>query len=141
MTIEQALLLPLFLHMVLILWVGARTIRARFAAVMGGKTKLSTIALNSGAWPDDVRKFGNNFDNQFEVPMLWYAVCGLLIVTGKADWISVGLSTAFLVARVAHSVVHTGSNRVPLRMRVFLASVAVVLAMWTWFAIRLYVIG
>ena len=141
MTIEKALLLPLFLHVVLILWVGVRTIRARIGSVIGRKTKLSSIALNSDAWPDDVRKLGNNFANQFEVPTLWYAVSGLLLVTGKADWISVGLSAAFLVARVAHSVVHTGSNNVPMRMRAFLASFAAVLAMWIWFAIRLYMIG
>ena len=141
MTLEQALLLPLFLHVALILWVGIRTIRARIGSVMGGETKLKTIALNSEAWPDAVRKLGNNFNNQFELPTLWYAVCGLLLITGKADWIGVGLSWTFLVARVLHSIVHMGSNNVPLRMRAFLASFAAVLAMWVWFAIRLYVIG
>ena len=141
MTLEKWLLLPLFLHVALILWVGIRTIRARIGSVMGGETKLKTIALNSEAWPDHVRKLGNNFNNQFELPTLWYAVCGLLLVTAKADWIGVGLSWAFLVARVLHSIVHMGSNNVPLRMRAFLASFAAVLAMWVWFAIRLYVIG
>ena len=141
MTLEQWLLLPLFLHVALILWVGVRTIRARITSVMGGETKLKTIALNTEAWPDDVRKLGNNFNNQFELPTIWYAVCGLLLITDKADWIGVGLSWAFLVARVLHSIVHTGSNNVPLRMRAFLASVAAVVAMWVWFAIRLYVIG
>jgi hypothetical protein len=129
------------LHVALIVWVGVRTIRARVASVLGGETKLKAIALSNAAWPDNVRKLGNNFDNQFDVPMLWYAVCALLLVTGKADWIGVGLSWAFLIARLLHSLVHTGSNNVPLRMRAFLASVATVVAMWVWFGIRLFVIG
>ncbi len=141
MGIEKLLLLPLFLHVILISWVGVRTIQARIASVMGGETKLRAIALNSDAWPDAVRKLGNNFNNQFETPTIWYAVCGLLLVTGKADWIGVGLSWVFLVARVLHSMVHTGSNTVPLRMRAFLVSYAAVFAMWVWFAIRLYMIG
>jgi hypothetical protein len=141
MLLEKLLLLPLFLHVVLILWVGARSLSARIKSVVGGQTKLSSIALESDAWPNDVRKLGNNFDNQFQVPMLWYAVCGLIIITVKPDWICISLSWGFLVARVLHSMVHTGSNNVPLRMRMFLASVAFVMAMWAWFAIRLFVIG
>jgi hypothetical protein len=141
MTLEKWLLLPLFLHVALIAVIGVRTVIARYRSVVGGQTKLNAIALDSGAWPDDVRKLGNNFDNQFQVPMLWYGVSALLLVTGKADWICVGLSWTFLVARVLHSMVHTGTNNVPLRMRMFLGSVAAVMVMWAWFAIRLFVIG
>jgi hypothetical protein len=140
-TIEKWLLLPLFLHVALILIVGVRTVRARFQSVVGGKTNLKSIALSTNGWPDDVRKLGNNFNNQFEMPTIWYAVCALLLVTGKADWIQVGLSWGFLIARLLHSYIHTGSNNVPLRMRMFLASVVCVMVMWAWFAIRLFGIG
>jgi hypothetical protein len=141
MTIEKWLLLPLFLHIALITFVGIRSVTARVKSVVGGDTKISAIALNSGAWPDDIRKIGNNFDNQFQVPMLWYGVCALLIVTQKADWIGVALSWAFLIARVWHSAIHIGTNYVPLRMRVFLGSFTAVFLMWAWFGLRLYVIG
>jgi hypothetical protein len=141
MTIEKWLLLPLFLHIALISFVGVRSVRARISSVVGGETKIDNIALNSGAWPADVRKIGNNFDNQFQVPMLWYGVCALLLVTQKADWIGVALSWAFLIARVWHSAIHIGTNYVPLRMRVFLGSFVAVFLMWVWFALRLYVIG
>lgn len=141
MTIEKWLLLPLFLHVALILVVGLRTVVARYRSVVGGKTKLSSIALNSGAWPNEVLKLGNNFNNQFELPTIWYAVCALLMITSKVDWIQVGLSWGFLIARLLHSYIHTGSNSVPLRMRAFLASVVCVMVMWVWFAIRLFGIG
>lgn len=141
MSFEKLLLLPLFLHMLLILYVGGRSLKSRYSAVLSGKTKLSAIAVNSSNWPDDVRKWGNNFDNQFQVPTLWYAVCALLLVTGKVDWIFVVLSWLILLARLVHSYVHTGTNDVPPRMSAFLASFAFVLLMWAWFALRLYVIG
>lgn len=141
MSLEKWLLLPLFLHIALINYVGLRTVVARTRSVVSGTTKLKDIALNSAAWPDPVRKLGNNFANQFELPTIWYAVCALVVVTAKVDWIFIGLSWAFLVARVLHSIVHTGSNVVPLRMRMFLSSVVAVMAMWAWLAIRLYVTG
>ena len=141
MTTEQLLLLPLFLHVVLITWVGVRSIRARVVSVMAGETKLKNIALNSGAWPDKVRKLGNNFDNQFDVPWLWYAVCAFLLITSKADFVSVVLSWGFFVSRVVHTYVHTGSNTVLHRMYAFLVGFALVFVMWAWFGIRFYVIG
>ena len=141
MLLEKLLLLPLFLHVLLILYIGSRSLKSRYSAVLSGKTKLSAIATNSSNWPDDVRKWGNNFDNQFQVPTLWYAVCALLLVTGKVDWIFVALSWLILLTRLVHSYVHTGTNDVPPRMRAFLASFAFVLLMWVWLALRLYVIG
>ena len=141
MSATQWLLLPLFLHVLLILYVGSRSLKLRFAAVISGKTKLSAIATDSSNWPDDVRKWGNNFDNQFQVPNLWYAICALLLVMGKIDWFFVILSWLVLLTRVLHSYVHTGTNDVALRMRAFLASFGFVLLMWAWFALRLYVIG
>lgn len=137
----QLLLLPLFLHVLLITVVGYVSVRARIRSVRAGETRLKDIALGNDAWPNRVRQLGNNFDNQFDVPMLWYACSALVVATGFADWIAVALSWAFFVARLAHTLVHTGSNYVPTRMRIFLVGFAVVFAMWAWFGLRLFVIG
>ena len=141
MSLVQALLLPVFLHVLLTTWVGVHSVRARIKSVVGGETRLKDIALDNEAWPKRITQLGNNFDNQFQVPVVWYACLALLLVTGLADWIAVILSWAFLATRVAHTIVHTGSNHVPSRMKVYLAGFGTVFLMWTWFALRLYVIG
>jgi hypothetical protein len=141
MTQQQWFLLPLFLHVLLIVWVGVRSLRARISSVLNRQTKLKDIALNSSAWPDEVLKFSNNYNNQFEFPTIWYAVSAFILITEKLDWICIGLSWAFLVARLCHTYVHVGSNVVPMRMKMFLASVIAVVAMWIWFAIRIFLIG
>lgn len=141
MTPLKLLLLPLFLHVLLVLWIGLRTVRARIASVKSGKVKLGEIATDNSAWPTEARKLSNNFDNQFDVPMLWYAACALIAATGLADAVGVFLSWLFLLLRVAHSVIHTGKNNVPRRMRVFLAGFAAVFMLWLWFGLRLFVIG
>ncbi len=141
MSMTQALLAPLFLHVVLILVVGIITLRARIAAVKGGKARLKEIATSSAGWPPEVRKLSNNFDNQFQTPMLWYGVCALIVATGMADSVSAGLSWLFFATRVAHSAIHTGSNVVMRRLAAFLIGLASLVAMWAWFGIRLFVAG
>lgn len=141
MTQIHWLLLPLFIHMGLLIYVGVRTVKGRVNAVMSRTTRLKEIALNSSNWPEDVRKFGNNFSNQFEVPTLWYALCGLLVATAKVDSVEVTLSWLFVAARLVHIIIHTGSNNVRYRMFAFLTSFAALTAMWAWFGLRLYFLG
>lgn len=141
MTIVQWLLLPAFLHFAWVMALGFRMGRARTAAIRDGRARIPEIALDNTRWPDDVRKLANNYDNQFQVPMLFYAVLPLLIVTALADAVSVVLAWAFLAGRIAHSLVHTGSNNVMRRFYGFVLSFLAVAAMWAWFALRLYVTG
>lgn len=134
-------LLPLFLHVLLILFVGLRMLSARIKAVRNGSAKLSEIAADSGAWPRKVRQLGNNFDNQFDTPMLWYGAAGLVVALNVADVLFVSLSWMFLLTRVAHSLVQTGDNDVPTRMRIFLFGFFVLFVMWVWLGIKFYVLG
>ena len=141
MTNQQLLLLPLFLHVALIGLVGTRNVLGRVASVRRGETRMKDIALDTSKWPPHLRKLGNNFDNQFDLPMMWYGLCALLIATGKVDGIMALLSWAFFLSRLVHSYIHTGSNRLPQRMYAYLAGMIAIVMMWIWFGLRLFVIG
>jgi hypothetical protein len=141
MSMTQALLAPLFVHVLLIVVVGVITLRARIAAVKGGRARLKEIATSSAGWPPEVRKLSNNFDNQFQTPMLWYGVCAFIVATGMADGVSAGLSWLFLATRIAHSAIHMGSNVVMRRLVAFLIGLAALVLLWGWFGVRLFVTG
>ena len=141
MSIAQWLLLPAFAHVVLVFALGLRMGRARFRAASSGAVKVRDVALDNSRWPEDVRKIGNNFQNHFELPVLFYAALPLLLVTGKADWVGVALAWLFVASRVAHSVIHTGANTVIRRFQAFVFGFTVVALMWAWFALRFYVTG
>jgi hypothetical protein len=140
MTLTQLLLLPVFIHVLLVTYVGLRSVKSRIASARGGETKVAAIALSPDAWPTKVRQLGNNFDNQYDVPTTWYALCGLLIATGKVDLIFVVLSWIFVATRIAHTIIHIGKNYVPYRMYAFLSGFACLFVMWVWFAVRLFVV-
>lgn len=141
MTLTQWLLLPAFAHVALVFAVGVRMGRARFDAARRGSVKLRDVAVDNSRWPEDVRKLANNYQNQFEVPVLYYAGLALLLETGMADWVGVALSWVFVASRILHTLVHTGANVVIRRFQVFVFGFAVVAAMWVWFGLRLFVIG
>jgi hypothetical protein len=141
LTITQWLLLPAFAHVALVFFTGSRMGRARFAAARAGRVKVRDIAVDNSRWPEDVKKIANSYQNQFEVPMLYYALLPLLLATGLADWVAVALSWVFVASRIAHALIHQGANVVLSRFRVFVFGFFTVVAMWAWFGLRLYVIG
>lgn len=141
MTITQWLLLPAFVHVAMVFVLGARMGRARVAAARAGTVKIRDIALDNSRWPDDIRKLSNNFDNQFQVPVFYYAVLPLLLVLQLADGVTVVLSWAFVASRIVHSAIHTGANAVIRRFQVFVLGFVLVVLMWAWFGLRLFVIG
>jgi hypothetical protein len=137
----KLLVLPLILHVLLIVVIGQKMVSARIRAVRSGQTKISEIAVDTDAWPRKVKQIGNSFNNQFQTPMLWYAGTALVLALGIADVVFVGLSWLYLLLRLVHSIVHMGSNDVPTRMRVFMVSFFVLVAMWLWLAVRLVMLG
>lgn len=141
MNSAQWLVVALLGHVLLTAMVGLLTLRARIASVKSGKVRLQVVAINNAGWPEVARKLGNNFDNQFQVPMLVYAVSALYLATGLADGNAVGLAFAFLLARVLHTMEHTRRNSVLPRLTFFLASYTFAISLWVWFAIRYLMIG
>lgn len=141
MTVLQWLLLPAFVHVALVFYVGTRMGRARFKAAREGRVKVKDVIVDGSKWPDDVRKFSNNYQNQFEVPVLFYAALALIVATGMVDWVAVALSWIFVASRIVHALIHIGPNIVIRRFQAFLLGFVTVVLLWLWFGLRLYVIG
>ena len=79
-----------------------------------------------------------NLINLFEFPILFYAICVVLYVTGKVDAYFVLLAYWFVGLRVAHSLYHIIINGfigdMPLRALLWLPSWLIVIWMWVRFA-------
>ena len=75
-----------------------------------------------------------NLINLFEFPILFYAICVVLYVTGKVDAYFVLLAYWFVGLRVAHSLYHIFINGfigdMPLRALLWLPSWLIVIWMW-----------
>lgn len=79
----------------------------------------------------------NNLANLFEMPVLYFALVPLLMITNHASGMQVGLAWAFVGVRVLHSVAHVWLRNIRYRIRAYLASCATLSAMWIGFAVDL----
>jgi hypothetical protein len=140
-TPTQHLLLPAFVQVALTVYVLTRMGQGRVRAVRSGQVKRSEIDSNKSAYPEAVQNFANNYQSQFELPVLFYVVLLFALATGLVDGVLIGLTWAFVGSRLVHSLVHTGANRIATRFKVFVAGLVFLVGMWAWFGLRLFVIG
>ena len=133
----RAILLPLFVEValtfVLMLWMAY----ARTVAIKGKQTRMADIALGQANWPVRVQQISNCYASQFQLPVLFYLLTVLVIITRHADTVFVVMAWLFVVSRLVHAYIHTGSNYVPNRFNAFAVGSLILLAMWLIFAVRL----
>ncbi|GJE44271.1 MAPEG family protein [Methylobacterium soli] len=132
-----AILAPVFVQVFLTFGLLIVLGRRRFAEIGAGRVRIGQIALGERNWPPKVQAAANAFSNQFEIPILFFALVPLALVTRKADLLFVVLAWIFVASRAAHATVYVTSNHVPTRFRLYMAGVAVLGIMWLIFAIRI----
>ena len=126
-----ATLLPVFVLVALTLGLLVWQARARIAVLRSGQVKISQIALGQGAWPDQAKQINRAYQNQLELPVLFY-----VLVTRQENALFVAMEWLFVASRLAHAYVHVTSNHVVRRFQVFTAGFCVLAAMWAVFAAR-----
>lgn len=99
-----------------------RLARAKDRARKDPGMDLRRAALHGDAWPDFVVQINNNIRNQFETPVLFYVLVGVLFALNAVSGLALVLAWSFAVLRIVHAFIHTGSNNVRRRLRVFTAA-------------------
>lgn len=127
--------LPVLVHMLLIFSLYIRLAVAKRRSA--GEVDPKVTALDPKVWPEQVVKISNNIANQFETPILFYVLSVILFLTDNVSVFSVSLMGLYVVSRIVHSFIHTGSNYVPVRMKVFLVGTLMLLGTCVWLLIDL----
>jgi hypothetical protein len=131
-----AILLPVYvqvaLTVLLLLWMGS----SRLGTLRTGQVKVKDIALGERNWPTRILQIQNAYHNQFELPVLFYVLVVLALITRKADMLFVVMSWMFVASRLVHAAIHTTSNKVSRRFMAFVVGVLILAAMWVIFGIR-----
>jgi|SRR6185295_11201265 hypothetical protein len=79
----------------------------------------------------------DNLMNLFELPVLFYLLVVLLLITGEASQGFAIAAWAYVALRALHSLIHCTYNQVLHRFTVYAASSIVLWAMWAIFVVRL----
>jgi len=120
---------PVVVQVALTLYVYVRlkSVKARVAEV--DRIDRQKMALHPDGWPDSVRKVNNNIRNQFELPVLFYALTLIIWALGAVNPVSLGLAWLFVASRLVHAYIHTGPNIVKYRLKVFTIGFVAVIGM------------
>jgi hypothetical protein len=133
----QMVLLPLFVQVALTFGLLVWTARARIGALKSGQAQLANTALGQPNWPPRVQQIANCYANQFQLPLLFYVLTILAIITRHADILFMVMAWLFVLMRIVHAYIHTGTNYVRHRFNIFAVGFFILLAMWVIFAVRI----
>jgi len=126
--LERALVLALLAQMTTTFVLGLRLAYLRAAAAKAGTIR-GDVRLSPEGWPPRERAASNNFSNQFELPVLFYAL-GLLAPWAKSVGpVLVAGAWVFVASRVVHAVVHCGSNDLRFRRPAYFVGVVALAVM------------
>jgi hypothetical protein len=133
----QAILLPLFVEVLLTFGVMFGMMYFRTSSLLRGETRFKDIALREPNWPVRANQFAYAFSNQFELPVLFYVLTILSIITHHADLIFVVLAWIFVIFRILQALVHVTSNNVRMRGTYYGFGALVLVVMWLIFIVRI----
>jgi len=133
----QSVLLPLFVEVLLTFCVMFGMMHFRTSTLRRGETRFEDIALREPNWPERATQFGYSFANQFELPVLFYVLTILVIITHHADLIFVMLAWIFVAMRVLQAVIHVTSNNVRLRGAFYGVGAIILVIMWVIYIVRI----
>jgi hypothetical protein len=134
----QAILSPLFVEVVLtfalMLWMAT----LRQGNYSSGAVKPQDIALGESKWPARTTQAAHSFSNQFELPVLFYVLTILALVTKEAGLLFVVLAWVFVACRLAQAYVHITSNIVRLRGVFYIVGAVVLMVMWAIYIAEIF---
>ncbi|MDB5629108.1 MAG: hypothetical protein JWQ51_1448 [Tardiphaga sp.] len=133
----QMVLLPVFVLVALTFALFFGMAGNRMRAMKTGQAKPNDIVAGTVKWPARAAQFGDCFRNQFEIPVLFYALIAIGLPLRRIDLVLVLLSWVFVVARLAHAGIFVTSNDLRPRAMAWFASALVLMAMWIYFALKM----
>jgi len=125
------------LTFVLLFWAGI----VRVGMVRRGEVKAGDVALGQKAWPEKPTLLINAYQNQLELPVLFYLLMVAAFFSGHMTMTLAVLSWLFVGSRLLHALVHVTTNEMRRRFFLFLAGALILLAMWVVFIVEALVSG
>ena len=131
------ILYPVFAMVLLVAFVLNRMRSMRFAAVRSEEISAGFFRAYAGDEPERLRVVSRHFTNLFEMPVLFYVAVLMAYVTRQVNvWLVAG-AWLYVALRYLHSYVHLTSNDVIRRFSVYIASAAVLFAMYAGLLVQL----
>ncbi|RYE30663.1 MAG: hypothetical protein EOP23_18410 [Hyphomicrobiales bacterium] len=102
----------------------------RKAAFTSGAVRPDEVSVSTERYPVPARLAAANFTNQFESPVIFFALVMVAMETGATGYAMALLAWLYVATRVVHTLIHIGPNNLPLRGAVYGIGVIALVCMW-----------
>jgi len=102
----------------------------RRSAFSSRAVTLSDVAVSTERYPEPARLAAANFSNQFETPVLFYALVLIATHVNATGYVMAALAWIYVATRVVHTLIHVGPNNLTMRAGVFAIGVLCLFLMW-----------
>ena len=126
----MSILHPLISMVVLTFLVAIRLAYFAINSVVKGKVHIKQLRVYDGEFPIDYKSARQHYKNMFEMPILFYLLCTLLLINNNYTQLDVILAWGFVLFRLLHSLVRIQNRDVNLRFGVFTGSFIMLVFGW-----------
>ncbi len=106
-----------------IVWIGMYARRLSYMANNSiDPQRVATPELMTELLPATVNNASNNLKNLFELPVVFYALCGFLLLSQRVDAVFLYAAWAYVALRALHSAIHCTINSVQDRFTAYFLS-------------------
>ncbi len=136
---DKSLLYPLFAQVWMTFIIAILTLRARIRAYKTGEVQIPYFKHNRGKAPEYMLRWGDNLQNQFELPVLFYLLMVLLLITQTSGLFYVVMAWLFVISRLVHVFIHIRSNHIGQRRDSFVFGFFTLLLMWLSYTVEILI--
>ena len=127
---------PLFTMVLLTLLIAIRLMYFNTWAVLSGEVHIKHFRLFDDGIPPKLQAVAQHYKNMFELPVLFYLLCILLIITNAAAPLDIQLAWGFVIFRILHSLIRIPNTNVHPRFGFFIASYIMLVGGWINFSLK-----
>lgn len=128
---KNQLILPMAVYVIYMFCLAVYMFLSRVKAIKAKQVSMKYFEMHVGdPPPNKAIVLGRHYDNQFQVPLLFFITCLAYVATSSQSTVSVVLAWFFIGSRVCHSWIHLGSNHVRRRAFFFAMGWLTILIMW-----------
>lgn len=116
--------------LVMLLWMLATRLPAMKAAGIDMRRLVGTKPADADrGLPPEAQWKAHNYNHLMEQPTVFYAVCGVIALTGTGDGPNAWIAWAYVALRIAHSLWQATVNTVSFRFALFLGASLMLVAL------------
>jgi|TARA_B110001454_G_scaffold208812_1_gene221691 hypothetical protein len=105
-------------------------------SVKKGEVHIKQYRTYEGEFPPKLNSVRQHYKNMFEMPILFYLLCVLLLIQNNFNQIDIVFAWGFVIFRILHSISRIPNKDINIRFGLFVGSFIMLAAGWVHYGLK-----